>query len=135
MTDILIAERVRTYLATQGVALCDSCVAKALELRHQQANRVTMALGTTSDFQRAEGSCSRCGRFLKVTMLKAGSPGSAQFAFARHEVQHTAYLASDFFDRHILESAVVQADSELKEAASRISDALGDFYQLAARKG
>lgn len=37
-----------------------------MEIRHQQANRVTMALETTSDFNRWNGVCHDCGKEQKV---------------------------------------------------------------------
>ena len=63
-----IAERVNAYIIRRGPeAICDACIAKALDLRHQQANRVTMALGTTSDFHRGYGVCADCRKEQKVT--------------------------------------------------------------------
>jgi hypothetical protein len=65
---MIIAERVNQYLTKRRPAeICDSCVADHLQLRHQQANRVTMALGTTSDFTRRAGLCADCGRELVTT--------------------------------------------------------------------
>jgi hypothetical protein len=54
-------------------------------------------------------------------------------AFSGHEVLHVASIASDFFDRHLLEHRFVKAHPELGAAAERISDALGEFYQLCGR--
>lgn len=65
---MIIAERVNQFITERYPAsLCDACVASALDLRHQQANRVTMALGTTSDFNRYDGICADCGKEQKVT--------------------------------------------------------------------
>ena len=65
---MIVAERVNHYLAQRRPdEVCDSCVADHLKLRHQQANRVTMALGTTSDFTRKSGQCCDCGRELITT--------------------------------------------------------------------
>ena len=65
---MIIAERVNEFITKRYPApLCDACVASALVLRHQQANRVTMALGTTSDFDRGNGICADCGKEQKVT--------------------------------------------------------------------
>lgn len=65
---MIIAERVNQYLSQRRPdEICDSCVADHLKLRHQQANRVTMALGTTSDFNRGAGRCVDCGRDLVTT--------------------------------------------------------------------
>lgn len=65
---MIIAEQVNTYLTKRRPdELCDSCVADHLKLRHQQANRVTMALGTTSDFTRSAGICADCDRELITT--------------------------------------------------------------------
>lgn len=65
---MIIAERVNEYLTKRRPdEICDSCVAAHLNLRHQQANRVTMALGTTSDFTREAGRCVDCARELVTT--------------------------------------------------------------------
>jgi hypothetical protein len=65
---VIIAERVNQYLTQRRPdELCDSCVADHLKLRHQQANRVTMALGTTTDFTRTQGLCVDCDRELITT--------------------------------------------------------------------
>lgn len=62
---MIIAERVNQYLTQRRPnEVCDSCIADHLKLRHQQANRVTMALGTTSDFIRGLGRCTDCDREL-----------------------------------------------------------------------
>jgi hypothetical protein len=64
---MIIAERVNRYLTQRRPhELCDSCVADHLK-RHQQANRVTMALGTTSDFTRGPGVPVDCDRELVTT--------------------------------------------------------------------
>ena len=65
---MIIAERVNAYIVRRRPdAICDACIAKALDLRHPQANRVTMALGTTSDFHRGYGVCADCGKEMMVT--------------------------------------------------------------------
>jgi hypothetical protein len=65
---MIIAEQVNQYLTQRRPnEICDSCVAGHLKLRHQQANRVTMALGTTSDFTRGPGVCADCDRELITT--------------------------------------------------------------------
>ena len=65
---MIIAERVNEFLTKRRPdELCDACVAAQLSLRHQQANRVTMALGTTSDFSREPGRCVDCHRELVTT--------------------------------------------------------------------
>lgn len=65
---MIIAERVNQYITKRRPAgVCDACVAQALDLRHQQANRVTMALGTTSDFDRTVDLCMDCDKEQKVT--------------------------------------------------------------------
>lgn len=65
---MIIAQRVNDYLTRRRPdEICDSCVADHLELRHQQANRVTMALGTTSNFTRGPGLCVDCDRELITT--------------------------------------------------------------------
>ncbi|MGB8114428.1 MAG: hypothetical protein WCF22_11675, partial [Candidatus Sulfotelmatobacter sp.] len=48
-----IAERISLWLREVGGAYCDYCIAKEFNLsRRQQANRVTNALSTTSNFCR-----------------------------------------------------------------------------------
>ena len=65
---MIIAQRVNDYITKRRPGeICDSCVADHLALRHQQANRVTMALGTTSDFTRGSGLCVDCDRELVTT--------------------------------------------------------------------
>ena len=65
---MIIAERVNDFITKRHpMAICDACIAQSLGLLHQQANRVTMALGTTSDFDRGNGICVDCGKEQKVT--------------------------------------------------------------------
>jgi hypothetical protein len=54
--------------------------------------------------------------------------------FHKHEALHTASIASDFFDRHLADHVAVQQDPEVKAAAEKISELLGDFYQLCGAK-
>ena len=62
---MIIAQRVNDHITLRRPdELCDSCIANEIGLRHQQANRVTMALGTTSDFTRGDGQCADCARDL-----------------------------------------------------------------------
>jgi hypothetical protein len=65
---MIIAERVNEFLSKRRPdEVCDACIATHLNLRHQQANRVTMALGTTSDFTRQTSVCADCRRELITT--------------------------------------------------------------------
>jgi hypothetical protein len=65
---MIIAQQVNNYITQRSPdEICDSCIADHLKLRHQQANRVTMALGTTSDFTRGLGVCVDCDRELITT--------------------------------------------------------------------
>lgn len=58
-----LAYRVNDYITKRrSTEVCDACIAKAMGIRHQQANRVTMALETTSDFDRHNGICADCGK-------------------------------------------------------------------------
>ncbi|UPH72512.1 hypothetical protein LGT41_0006765 [Abyssibius alkaniclasticus] len=62
-----LAYKVNSYISGRyPEAICDACIAASLEIRHQQANRVTMALETTSDFDRGIGICEDCGKEQKV---------------------------------------------------------------------
>ena len=65
---MIIAQRVNDFLTKRRPdEVCDLCIADHLKLRHQQANKVTMALGTTNDFTRAPGVCADCDRELITT--------------------------------------------------------------------
>ncbi|MEE9388636.1 MAG: hypothetical protein V3U96_08485 [Paracoccaceae bacterium] len=58
-----IAERVNHHISkTSPKVICDGCIALALGLRHQQANRVTMALATTGEYTRRKGICDICSK-------------------------------------------------------------------------
>lgn len=62
-----LASKVNDYISGRFPELiCDACIASAMNTRHQQANRVTMALETTSDFSREIGVCHDCGKESKV---------------------------------------------------------------------
>jgi hypothetical protein len=62
-----LAQQVNDYITKRHKdTICDACIAKAMDIRHQQANRVTMALETTSDFDRGNGICADCGKEQKV---------------------------------------------------------------------
>jgi hypothetical protein len=62
-----LAQRVNDYITKRRPdKLCDACIARTLEIRHQQANRVTMALETTSDFMRQIDRCHDCNKDQKV---------------------------------------------------------------------
>jgi hypothetical protein len=63
-----IAQRVNSYITNaRPQAFCDDCITQALQLsRRQQSARVTGALETTSDFDRIEDACARCGSVKKV---------------------------------------------------------------------
>lgn len=55
--------------------------------------------------------------------------------FGYHELIHTAHIFCSAWDVHILGHGVVDLDEpELKELANRISDLMGDFYQLVSLK-
>jgi hypothetical protein len=63
-----IASRINEYVTTRRPeTICDPCVARALDIRDQQANQVTVALATTSEFDRTTGRCADCGKEQKVT--------------------------------------------------------------------
>lgn len=53
--------------------------------------------------------------------------------FAAHEVLDRAYLVSDMFDSYLTVHPFVLATPELKEAAEKLSNILGEFYQLAGK--
>jgi hypothetical protein len=67
-----VAERVNAYLTACGRPVCDRCVKEVLDLPHlTQVQQVTGALGTTRDFERGKGVCSRCLKGKLVTARKA----------------------------------------------------------------
>jgi len=59
---MLVAQRINDFITSlRPKAVCDRCIVEALDLTalaHSQ--QVTAALGTTSDFVRESGLCSRC---------------------------------------------------------------------------
>ena len=56
-----IPERVYGYLRESTPSpICDDCVAKATGATRENVNPLTQALGLTSDFAKARGSCSVC---------------------------------------------------------------------------
>ena len=62
-----LAQRVNDFISKRRHdPICDGCIAQAMGIRHQQANRVTMALETTSDFNRWDGVCHDCRKEVKV---------------------------------------------------------------------
>jgi len=62
-----LAYRVNEHISKRRPAtICDSCIAMAIEIRPQQANRMTIALETTSDFERGNGICVDCRKEQKV---------------------------------------------------------------------
>lgn len=62
------ADHLGRFLAAHRPALfCDDCIADKLGLSHRrEANRVTRALGKTSNFWRDVGACSACERHKQV---------------------------------------------------------------------
>jgi len=55
--------------------------------------------------------------------------------FKQHEILDRVYLIRDMFERYVEENEdVVQADSEFAAAAAKVSDALGEFYQLLGKR-
>lgn len=51
--------------------------------------------------------------------------------FAKAELMDRAFILSSMFDDFILQHEVVTQNPHLEEAATRISDLLGEFYQQA----
>lgn len=70
----MIAEQVYRFIRDlRPKSVCDDCIAESLNLsRRQQAQRVTNALATTSDFQRWQGTCSICSGAKKVIRSVVG---------------------------------------------------------------
>ena len=59
----MIAHRVHKFITDhRPEAVCDDCISKSLALkRRQQAQRCTMPLSLTRDFDRRTDRCSLCG--------------------------------------------------------------------------
>ena len=72
-----VEERVAKFLRDHTGDFCDACIAEQLQLgsgrNRTMARNATAALGTTSDFHRAEGLCSNCGQRRKVTRFVSPS--------------------------------------------------------------
>ena len=66
--DLSLADRINEFItARRPESICDACISRALKVRDQQINQVTIALATTSDFDRNPGRCVDCGKEQKVT--------------------------------------------------------------------
>lgn len=63
-----VLERVRGFLARMApMAICDDCIADELELTvRQHANRKTVELQKSREFDRRIGECAMCKRSKKV---------------------------------------------------------------------
>tara|TARA_B100000678_G_scaffold290613_1_gene303998 strand:- start:9677 stop:9886 length:210 start_codon:yes stop_codon:yes gene_type:complete len=58
-----VAERIHQYLVDEAPALCDDCIAEALEITNRhQVQPVTSALGATPQFHRYQSECYGCDR-------------------------------------------------------------------------
>jgi hypothetical protein len=53
--------------------------------------------------------------------------------FSYHEVVHTAHILETTFNGFIIESVAVKANPELLAAATKASEALNEFYQIAGK--
>jgi predicted P-loop ATPase len=51
-----------------------------------------------------------------------------------HEALDRSYVACDHFYEYVQQHIAVQHDTELEEAATAVTDAMQDFYQLVGRK-
>jgi hypothetical protein len=55
--------------------------------------------------------------------------------FKQHEILDRVYLIQDMFSRYVEGSEdVVQADPKFTAAAAKVSNALGEFYQLLGQR-
>jgi len=54
--------------------------------------------------------------------------------FHQHEVLHTVHIVSSMFEDYVLAHPYTQSDLDIREAADKISAALGDLYQLIGQK-
>jgi len=59
---MLVAQQVNNFITDRKPnAVCDSCIVDGLGLTKQaHAAQITAALGTTSNFERIRGECSKC---------------------------------------------------------------------------
>jgi hypothetical protein len=51
-----------------------------------------------------------------------------------HEALDRSHVACDHFYEYVQQHPAVQHDKELEEAATAVTDAMADFYQLVGRK-
>lgn len=66
-----IPERVNALISQSEAANCDRCIQEELGLaQNNQVQQITSALATTSEFDRAKGTCASC-RKLKVVTRRA----------------------------------------------------------------
>jgi hypothetical protein len=65
---MVVPEQIANFIRDgAGRAFCDDCVQQMLDLKQRQTVQpITSALGLTSDFRRARGACSACGRHDKL---------------------------------------------------------------------
>lgn len=62
------AERVYHFLVEHTPQpICDDCVAKAISISRENVNQLTAVLGLTSDFGKANGTCTLCKNTKLVT--------------------------------------------------------------------
>ena len=70
----LIADKIAEVIpAYPSEGFCDDCLAEAVGIRRQQAQRITSALAITSDYQRWNDECELCGR-TKLVICHAKRP-------------------------------------------------------------
>lgn len=69
---MLVAQKVNDLISGfAGKPLCDRCICDLMGFKsHAHSAQITGALGTTSDFQRKDGTCHRCGE-VRVVISRA----------------------------------------------------------------
>ena len=61
-------------------------------------------------------------------------PGTGEVAANVHEVLDRSMIAADFWDCYIMAHRLVLTDPDLKSAAGKIGDLLGECYQLVGQR-
>ena len=72
---------------------------------------------------------------LAMAMSEADADSrSRALASCIHETLDRTMIAADFWQKYILESALLKHDADLRAEAERIGDALGAFYQRVGQR-
>jgi hypothetical protein len=68
---ISAADRVTEFLLRhKGAWYCDRCISESTGVPSNQVNQVTRPLALTSDYERADMQCNRCGQHHKSIRVR-----------------------------------------------------------------